>query len=801
MATPSDHVLLRPFNDVTKWAKFALSQANGHSSDHGYQQTSLHHSSQSLLREGERALRRLVPLLAVSSPQLTEFLRHLTLRNEDVVCQVRSIDILLYDFEDFIEPRTFDKAKFDELQAATKELAITLVEEITRFTTKSALESSPAPSKFPPLPPLPQFTSPPDVARSSSQMSMRPPINTARSGSSLGQHQQRPSLIGGSERDRSHSAGRALRTADYSTSRSPITPSGLASPVTLPLTSKYAIPEQEAQTYRYVQAHRRQDSDSDAILNSLQGLDIGAITPPSSVALSPKSTGYQNAANQDTRGSFGYNQQDTPPPSVTTEPVSQHDWSAAIDQQSAAVPRPSSVTASQYTSPKLTEYRNSGSYIPSAAPPEHSQLFIVTQGSAPSIRSDGSGTSGSKAVSTSSSSIRKDSTSMKSIQSLPTYEIGSDSSLALLGGLCKGARAFTSGGPGQAIKRVGGGSDGATRPREYSQETLFGQMLDNPTETFTEPTAQCLHCEYKTPYSQLRQDMDQDPLASQQTRGILHRPRFLFKSHIAVRNVNSVYFGCLFCDKTKSTLQEDDATVFQSIDLLFRHISRHGHPLSHVPGAEVVYEHSDINSRGRQDCDLYIPNSTMTTLHGVTRTNESNRLSSLPVARAVKDHIRRTNEKPQARPDATSEILQFFSGARIVGVEFPEKWDGKWCQGWHDGVFGTFPSKLISLDMPRHVKIASLPNTPRTGVVRWKFEKQRQPGWLALKKGDIIYNLAWEDPHAWFWSGSNAKREYGIFPRSHILIESIKDGSLSHEDQRHRQKEKTRFGGLFTKYK
>ncbi|KAL5590984.1 hypothetical protein FOBRF1_014541 [Fusarium oxysporum] len=737
MATPSDHVLLRPFNDVAKWAKFALSQASGHS-DYDYQQMSLNQSSQSLLREGERALRRLVPLLAVSSPQLAEFLRHLALRHEDVICQVRSIDILLYDFEDFIEPQTFDKAKFDELQAATKALAITLVEEITRFTTKSALESSPPPSKFPPLPPLPQLTSPPDVARSSSQMSMRPSINAPRSGSSLGTHQQRPPFIGGSEqRDRSHSAGRALRTADYSTSRSPITTSGLASPVSLPLSSKYAIPEQEAQTYGYVQAHQRQGSDSDVILNSLQDLDIGVITPPSSVALSPKSTGYQNAINQNTRGSL-----DTPPPSVTTEPVSQQDWSTVIDQQSAAVPRPSSVTASQYTSPKRTEYRNSGSYTPSAASPEHQQLFIVTQGSAPSVRSDGSGASGSKAVSTSSSSIRKDSASVKSIHSLQTYEIGPDSSLALLGGLCKGAQAFASGGPGQAIKRVGGGSDSAIRPREYSQETLFGQMLDNPTETFTEPTAQCLHCEYKTPYSHLRQDMDQDPLASQQTRGILHRPRFLFKSHIGVRNVNSVYFGCLFCDKTKSTLQEDDATVFQSIDLLFRHISRHGHPLPHVPGVEVIYEHSDINSRGRQDCDLYLPNSTMTALRGVSRANESNRIASLPVARAVKDHIRRSNEKPQARPDATSEILQFFSGAKIIGIEFPEKWDGKWCQGWHDGVFGAFPSKLISLDMPRHVKIASLPNTPRTGVARWKFEKQRQPGWLALKKGDIIYNIA-----------------------------------------------------------
>ncbi|KAF5557346.1 hypothetical protein FNAPI_5425 [Fusarium napiforme] len=503
MATSSDHVLLRPFNDVTKWAKFALSHASGQD----YQQTSLNQSSQSLLREGERALRRLVPLHAVSSPQLTEFLRYLTLRHEDVICQVRSIDILLYDFEDFIEPQTFDKAKFDELQAATKELAITLVEEITRFTTKSALESSPPPSKFPPLPPLPQLSSPSDVARSSSQMSMRP----ARSGSSLGTHQQRPSFIGGSEqRDRSHSGGRALRNADYSVTRSPVTPSGLASPVSLPLSSKYATREQDTQTYRYIQTHRRQESDSDAILNSLQGLDIGAITPPSSVALSPKSTGYQNAIEQSARGSFGYNHQDTPPPSVTTEPVSQPDWSTVTDQQSAAVSSPVSVTASQYTSAKLTEYRNSGSYIPSAAFPEHQQLSIITQGLAPSIRSDGSGASDSKAVSTSSSSMRKDSVSVKSVHSLQTYEIGSNSSLFLLGGLCKGARAFASGGPGQAIKRVGGGSDGAIRPREYSQEMLFGQMLDNPTETLTEPTAQCLHCEYKTPYSHLRQDMDQD---------------------------------------------------------------------------------------------------------------------------------------------------------------------------------------------------------------------------------------------------------------------------------------------------
>ncbi|KAH7143360.1 hypothetical protein DER46DRAFT_581630 [Fusarium sp. MPI-SDFR-AT-0072] len=184
-----------------------------------------------------------------TSIQVTQ---HADRRAEDVVCQVRSIGILLYDFEDFIEAQTFDKSKFDELQAATKELAITLVEKITRFTTKSALESSPAPSQFPPLPPLPPLPNPSDTARSSSQLSI------------YGRAQSRPSLTRGSEqRDRSHSAARALRAAGYSASQSPISPNGLASPISLPFSSQSAIPEQANEIYHYIPTHRRQESNPD----------------------------------------------------------------------------------------------------------------------------------------------------------------------------------------------------------------------------------------------------------------------------------------------------------------------------------------------------------------------------------------------------------------------------------------------------------------------------------------------------------------------------------------------------------
>jgi hypothetical protein len=80
MATPSDHVLLRPFYDVVKWAKYALFQDKD-DLGHGDKLTSLNQSSQLLLREGERALRRLTPLLAMPSRQLTDFLKDLTLHN------------------------------------------------------------------------------------------------------------------------------------------------------------------------------------------------------------------------------------------------------------------------------------------------------------------------------------------------------------------------------------------------------------------------------------------------------------------------------------------------------------------------------------------------------------------------------------------------------------------------------------------------------------------------------------------------------------------------------------------------
>jgi hypothetical protein len=89
-------------------------------------------------------------------------------------------------------------------------------------------------------------------------------------------------------------------------------------------------------------------------------------------------------------------------------------------------------------------------------------------------------------------------------------------------------------------------------------------------------------------------------------------------------------------------------------------------------------------------------------------------------------------------------VLQFLSGARILGIEYPDKWEGKWCQGWHDGAFGVFSSKIITLEMPHLINTNTLPKTLRTGVTRWKFEAKtpKDSGWMTFGKGETIYNLA-----------------------------------------------------------
>ncbi|KAK2015850.1 hypothetical protein LZ32DRAFT_125702 [Colletotrichum eremochloae] len=48
-------------------------------------------------------------------------------------------------------------------------------------------------------------------------------------------------------------------------------------------------------------------------------------------------------------------------------------------------------------------------------------------------------------------------------------------------------------------------------------------------------------------------------------------------------------------------------------------------------------------------------------------------VGSIPVAVALKSHIQRWSES-MAGPHGSPVVLKFFVGAKLVGVEFPEKW-------------------------------------------------------------------------------------------------------------------------------
>ncbi|KZL77971.1 SH3 domain-containing protein [Colletotrichum tofieldiae] len=131
---------------------------------------------------------------------------------------------------------------------------------------------------------------------------------------------------------------------------------------------------------------------------------------------------------------------------------------------------------------------------------------------------------------------------------------------------------------------------------------------------------------------------------------------------------------------------EGDATVFQSADQLLKHLACHPQPLPEVPGVTVLYGQMEKDHYQIEDYDIHFPSPPAPSPFPEIDT------SQFPVATALKSHVQRWGEN-LVGPDGNPDVLKFFIGAKIVGVEFPEKWGGKWCMGWHDGVRGPFPAK------------------------------------------------------------------------------------------------------------
>ncbi|OAA66565.1 Src-domain containing protein [Niveomyces insectorum RCEF 264] len=386
----------------------------------------------------------------------------------------------------------------------------------------------------------------------------------------------------------------------------------------------------------------------------------------------------------------------------------------------------------------------------------------------------------------------------------PDCSIGPRSSFHQMGGFCKGAELFRSGGHWQGVKQAGG--------YVANKATAIGR---------------CVGCGYAHNYEEVRLDIEKKPEATFTKAGVRFRLRLLYKSHLgsaqASQRLAESHYACVFCVHAGATVREGDATVFTSADHLLLHLARHPQPLPAVPGMTVLY--------GTEEAAM---TSTEFDLHFVRPplpTNVPSAVGQGAVATAVRAHLQRYGAKKLARPPnyPAGDLLPFLAGARIVGLVYPEKWGGKWCLGWHDGVAGAFPAKAVQTEPPRPNEIPMESSSGMSVTARWKWKPSRQAGgpsggktamagggggggggdgdgfasagsmrsdghsvtsshhsrshepasvWLEFDKGETISNVKCLYADHWCWAGTNSKGQFGVFPKSHIVTKTLRQENM-----------------------
>ncbi len=326
--------------------------------------------------------------------------------------------------------------------------------------------------------------------------------------------------------------------------------------------------------------------------------------------------------------------------------------------------------------------------------------------------------------------------------------------------------------------------------------------------------AKCSHCLFELEYKFVEQDLNNDcecfvraknrdsanawnksAAGNYTSNSLAFRLRVLQKSHLAVRHVDEHLYGCLFCIQQGRTNEESDATVFFTQKQFLSHLARHTRPLPSVPGLTVI-EGPDMPPHLKDNFDLHFPNPPVPSI----MTGIMPEVSKLPTAVALE--MRKVQLGAMRTPPDRASVLHLAVGARIVGIEFPAKYEGKWGIGWHDGVRAAFEADTVLLDAPPKGEIRLQGTSNVQAVARWKWnQKGGDEKWLRFDKGDVIKNISCKATRRdfflglssaplegkgvqilmirigsykehWCWSGTSAKG-WGIFPQSHLEPSSI----------------------------
>ncbi|OAR02524.1 hypothetical protein LLEC1_06486 [Akanthomyces lecanii] len=342
-------------------------------------------------------------------------------------------------------------------------------------------------------------------------------------------------------------------------------------------------------------------------------------------------------------------------------------------------------------------------------------------------------------------------------QSASDCAIDAASSFHLVGGFCRGA------------ERVILGDAGVRKPR------WIAEIMGSSSE------ARCTACKYKLSCQEIEADDSKQsaPIASpklvrtfaehfidsgnQKQSGVRYRLRFLRKSHVRWERPDDVLYACVFCVRAGRTIDPSDPTVFLSTENLFLHIARHARPLPAIPGF-VIIEAPNVPPEHHNDYDLHFPEPALA--HPVLERERH--VASRP--KAVTTELTRKLYRQEQLPDK-SRLHEVLVGARITGLEWPDKYKGEWCSGWHDGAYGSIPFSILQLEPPSASDVQVDGTSRVKAKARFKFshKDRKKTRWLKFDKNEIITNISWAYPAHWCWSGINSKGDRGIFPKAFVM--------------------------------
>ncbi|KAH6660716.1 hypothetical protein BKA67DRAFT_63826 [Truncatella angustata] len=822
MADEIEQLILSPFREIIEKANIAV--GNAEPANEGVS-TPMRKAAQSLAKEGERALKKIEPLCQKNYEEYgANFVD--AMKEHKEIGEFRSeLEDLLWDFDDYIEAEEFDADKFEELQKASRRAAPKIVEILKRIKL-----AAPAPTAAPivdtkvssrqasiVVDPPPEEISEieqqlsemlvmgsragPDLgvdgisdSRTNSRQASRPVSDLERNSSHRStmsseplEHPPRPPSIDPWQVDTLPPLNLSARPdSGTPVERRPPVAVG-DSPTLPPVVPLPAIPSSNIRGRSNSTRKEAQRLGSDSFLH--QGAAVH-IDPDSAYWRDRAMNGRSRGDSLSNGGPFeksrpsysSYSSSELPrysgivkfPPRQASLASNSHiDRQPSVDSLNSSI---FDVLIDEATSPMASTQRTSSVLsVPPGSPYSVGGHLPLYSASPPGYRSglhSPVGTFNTSSSGTLATIHARPHTSGNILRSLPPTpqpleddpgiipvesetpevpqmpprqsdcSIGPHSSFYQMKGFCKGAEEVMRGELGiKKIKRPVGG---------FSHTTV----------------AKCTHCLYELDFAAVEQDLNNNSKGNHTSHSVGFRLRVLQKSHLSIRHIEEQLYGCVFCIHDGKTLDESDATVFFNQKQLFTHMARHPRPLPKIPGL-VVIDGSEIPETFKDNFDLHFSSTPVqSVMAGIAPE-----VSKLPTA--VATETRRNAHGIMRSPPDRGAALQFAVGAKIVGIEFPEKYDGKWGIGWHDGVRAAFEADSVHLDAPPKSETRMQGTSSMQAIVRWKWNQKGEGNWLKFNQGDVIKNISWTYSDHWCWSGTSGK-SWGIFPQSHLEPHSVK---------------------------